>query len=73
LTGIKDWTINGTYTVLADGKLTIHGVSKPVKQNGQVTIENGKIIVSATFTVQLLIIRSPYRATMSARSATPLS
>ncbi len=53
LTGIKDWTKNGTYTATATGKLTIHGVTKTVKQNGQVIIENGQIKVSATFTVLL--------------------
>ena len=56
---LKDWTQNGTYTVVADGNLTIHGVTKPVKANGQVVIQNGKISVSANFNIQLKDYKVP--------------
>lgn len=59
ITNLKDWTKNGTYNVTAEGNLTIHGVTKPVKQSGQVTIENGKIKVSAVFTVLLTDFKIP--------------
>lgn len=59
ITNLKDWTKNGTYNVVAEGNLTIHGVTKPVKQSGQVVIENGKIKVSATFNVLLTDYKVP--------------
>jgi polyisoprenoid-binding protein YceI len=48
-----DWSFNATYNVTVEGMLSIHGVSRSVKQNGQITVEDGKIIVSSTFNILL--------------------
>jgi polyisoprenoid-binding protein YceI len=53
ITNIKNWSVNGTYDVVAEGTLTIHGVSKLVKQSGKIIIEDGKITVSSDFNILL--------------------
>jgi polyisoprenoid-binding protein YceI len=44
---------NGSYNVIVDGKLSIHGVTKAVKEKGTIEVKNGKIIAASTFTVKL--------------------
>jgi polyisoprenoid-binding protein YceI len=48
-----DWSFKATYNAAVEGTLTIHGVSKPIKQNGQIIVEDGKIKVSAAFNILL--------------------
>lgn len=50
---VLDYKKNGKYDVVVDGKLTIHGVSNPVKQSGTIEISNGKIIVKSKFSIKL--------------------
>ncbi len=50
---VLDYKKNGKYDVVVDGKLTIHGVSNPVKQTGTIEISNGKIIVKSKFSIKL--------------------
>ncbi len=51
--GVKDYAKNGTYDVIVEGDLTIHGVTKKIKQRGKIIIDSGKIIVKAQFNVKL--------------------
>jgi len=44
---------DGTYEALVEGKLTIHGVTQPVKKNGTFEVKGTKITVEAKFTIQL--------------------
>lgn len=44
---------NGNYNVTAKGNLTMHGVTKPVVANGNITVENGKLILKSTFKVHV--------------------
>lgn len=44
---------DGDYPVTVVGKLTIHGVTKDVKQNGTISIKGGKLSMSASFAVLL--------------------
>jgi polyisoprenoid-binding protein YceI len=53
ITDAIDLSKNGTYTVVVDGRLTIHGVTKPVKQKGTIMVESGKITVASVFTLLL--------------------
>jgi hypothetical protein len=50
---ILDYKKNGKYDVITEGKLTIHGVSNPVKQSGIIEISNGKITLKSTFNIKL--------------------
>jgi polyisoprenoid-binding protein YceI len=49
-----DFKTNGTYTVSVEGKLTMHGVTKPLSVIGKISIGQGKISVVTNFTVQLI-------------------
>ncbi|MDB5228729.1 MAG: hypothetical protein JWN78_2922 [Bacteroidota bacterium] len=53
ITDAVDFTKNGTYNSIVDGKLTIHGVTKPVKQSGTVEVVEGKITLKSNFNIQL--------------------
>ena len=48
-----DLTKEGTYDVTTEGELTIHGVTKPIKEKGIITIKNGKMIGECNFSVLL--------------------
>jgi hypothetical protein len=47
------YTADGTYTVKAKGKLTIHGVTKDIETTGTITVKKGKITTVSTFNIQL--------------------
>ncbi len=44
---------NGTYDVKAEGTMTVKGISKPVKAEGKITVADGRISVSAGFSIKL--------------------
>jgi hypothetical protein len=44
---------DGSYTVNVKGQLTIHGVTKEVSTPGKLTVQNGKLIAEASFSVLL--------------------
>lgn len=47
----KDYNLqkDGDYTVSVSGTLTLHGVSKPMTTNGQITVKGGQIAVRSVF------------------------
>lgn len=47
------YTADGTYTAGVKGKLTIHGVTKEIETTGKITVTNGQITTSSSFTIQL--------------------
>ncbi len=48
-----DFTKKGSYKAVVEGDLTIHGVTKKVKESGVFEIEEGEIRGKCTFTIQL--------------------
>lgn len=48
-----DFTKEGSWTVMVEGMLTIHGVSKSYKEKGTVTMKDGKLSASAKFNVRV--------------------
>lgn len=46
-----DFTKDGTYPATVTGKMTIHGVTKEVTTNGNITVKGGKISASSVFNV----------------------
>lgn len=48
-----NYSKNGKYAVVVEGKLTIHGVSNTVKENGTITVSSGKITAVSTFSINL--------------------
>ena len=48
-----DYKKNGKYNVTVDGKLTIHGVTKQVKQSGIIEVSAGKIVARSKFSILL--------------------
>ncbi len=48
-----DYKKNGTYDVVVKGNLTIHGITKAVKQLGIIKITNEKILATSKFSIQL--------------------
>ena len=46
-----NYTTNGSYTVTAKGKLTIHGITKDVEIPGKLVVKDGKINASSTFNI----------------------
>lgn len=48
-----DYSKNGKFDITVDGKLTIHGVTKALKQKGTIEIKNGKITAKSTFSILL--------------------
>ena len=55
ITNIKDinFTKDGNYPALIDGKLTIHGQTQLVKQNGTIEIKNGTVTAKSKFNILL--------------------
>ena len=55
ITNLKDinFTKNGKYNAVVEGDLTIHGVTKKVKQTGTVEVKDGKVIVSCKFSIKV--------------------
>jgi polyisoprenoid-binding protein YceI len=48
-----DFSKDGTYPVVVDGNLTMHGVTNKVTVNGTITIKGGKISSASKFSVKL--------------------
>ena len=48
-----DLTKEGVYEVTAEGELTIHGVTNPVKEKGSITVKDGTFAGECNFTVLL--------------------
>ena len=48
-----DFTKDGSYPTLVEGKLTIHGVTKDVAEKGTITVKGGKVNAVSTFNVTL--------------------
>jgi polyisoprenoid-binding protein YceI len=48
-----DFSKDGTYPVLVEGNLTIHGVTNKISVNGTVTVRAGKISSTSKFAVKL--------------------
>jgi hypothetical protein len=55
ITNIKDINFKkeGTYPTSVEGKLTIHGQTQFVRQNGTIEIKNGTVIAKARFNILL--------------------
>lgn len=51
--GEIDFSKAGSYNAIAEGKLTMHGVTKTVKEKGTLTVGNGKIMAIAVFPLRL--------------------
>ena len=53
ITNIKDVNLSkdGVYKVVAEGDLSMHGITNKVKVNGTLEIKGGKVIGKATFNV----------------------
>ena len=49
---VSNFSKPGKYQVVVEGNLTIHGVSKQVKENGTLEIKNGKIHAKAKFNIK---------------------
>ena len=48
-----DLTKEGVHEVTAEGNLTLHGVTKPIKERGTITIKDGKMLGECSFSVLL--------------------
>ncbi|WP_346317405.1 YceI family protein [Chitinophaga sp. YIM B06452] len=48
-----DLTKDGVYPVTVEGSLQIHGVTKTYKEQGTLTVQNGKLSASAKFNVRV--------------------
>ena len=48
-----DFKKDGTYSATVDGKLSMHGVTKTISTVGKITVDKGKIVAMASFTVKL--------------------
>jgi polyisoprenoid-binding protein YceI len=48
-----NFTKNGTYPVVVEGSLTIHGITNKVTATGSVTVKDGKLSTYAKFPVKL--------------------
>lgn len=44
---------DGVYKVKVSGNLSLHGVTKPIETNGELTVKDGKILAKASFSVAL--------------------
>jgi polyisoprenoid-binding protein YceI len=55
ITNIKEvnFVKDGVYPVVIEGKLTIHGVTKTIKENGTLEIKQGKVIGKSKFMITL--------------------
>ena len=45
--------VNGTYKVIVKGDLTIHGVTKPIEQQGTLVVKDGVIKASSEFKISI--------------------
>jgi polyisoprenoid-binding protein YceI len=45
--------VNGTYKVIVKGDMTIHGVTKPIEQEGTITVKDGKISAVSAFKINI--------------------
>jgi hypothetical protein len=48
-----DLNKNGTYPIVIEGELTMHGETRPVKTNGSLVVNNGKITGKTVFMISL--------------------
>ena len=48
-----DYTKDGTYDVLVEGKMTMHGETKDVSATGKLTIKGNQILVDSKFKLKL--------------------
>lgn len=48
-----DFSKDGSYPVIVEGNLTLHGVTNKVTVNGTVTVKGGKISSNAKFSIKL--------------------
>lgn len=48
-----DFTKDGTYNANIEGELTLHGVTKPIKEKGSITVKGAKIVVNAKLNISL--------------------
>ena len=55
VTNVKDvnFTKNGKYNAVVEGDLTIHGVTKKVKENGTIEVKDGKVTVNSKFNIAI--------------------
>ncbi|MBE0649108.1 MAG: YceI family protein [Bacteroidales bacterium] len=51
--GEIDFKKAGTYKTQVEGKLTLHGVTKSVKENGTLSVSDGKIMAISVFPILL--------------------
>ncbi len=49
--GEVDFTKDGSYQTTVEGELTIHGITKPVKAEGTITVKEGKIQAKSLFQI----------------------
>ena len=47
------WTVDGTYPVKVQGKMTIHGVTKDLTTDGTIEVKAGKVIAKSKFIILL--------------------
>jgi polyisoprenoid-binding protein YceI len=66
ITNIKDinFTKEGSYPATVEGKLTIHGQTQPLKQNGTFEIKNEAITAKAKFNILLADYKISIPATL---------
>jgi hypothetical protein len=48
-----DFSKNGTYVIMIEGKLTIHGVTNYIKERGKLIIKDGVIVAKTEVTISL--------------------
>jgi len=48
-----NFSVDGSYNITIEGKLTMHGVTNYIKERGLLTIKNGNIIAKTEFKVSL--------------------
>jgi hypothetical protein len=55
VSNLNDFDIkkDGTYKAMVKGDMTIHGVVKPIEQEGTITVKNGKISAAAAFKISI--------------------
>jgi polyisoprenoid-binding protein YceI len=48
-----DLSVDGIYEAMLEGELTIHGVTKPIKEKGTLTVKEGLVSAQSIFNVTL--------------------
>lgn len=48
-----DLNRNGTYEVTVEGTLNLHGVDKPYREKGTITVKDGNITAGSTFNIRI--------------------